>query len=77
MALDSIEKALIYSYGSPWVKAVIQKSKILQKQKKKRAAFQTLKEALNEIVFEKDDKRTYWLDTLRKEYEALKAELKN
>jgi thiol-disulfide isomerase/thioredoxin len=75
-ALEWTEKALTYSYGVNWLRAVLQKSKILKKQKKKRAAFNTLKEALNDIVYEKDNKRTYWQDTLRKEYETLKSELK-
>ena len=77
MALKAIEKALVYSYGPPWVKAIVKKSKILLKQKKKQAAFKVLQDALGEIVFEKHNNRKYWLETLRNNYEKLKKELKN
>lgn len=76
-ALSSNDLALRYAYGDSWVRNVLDRVRIYRAMGKDASAYDFIKKNLGELQLTKDGKKTWWMKSIRKEYEALKEKLSN
>ncbi len=76
-ALKANSKALQYSYGDSWGKNLVKRVQILKGLGQKALALKTIRDNLKEITLDKNNKKQWWLNSLRTHQKELEAQTKS